>query len=221
MDVQGLSESELGNEIRVFQVIDVSHSVNYVFLCIQDIVEVAPDAAAGLGPRLALTGIVTSPFARARAAATQRLPGQITRIDPVLGSLLHAMDRLHADRHLDLGRDAVPPDLAFAGEEQDLQEMLGNLLDNACRSARTTVTVRVAREGSRLSITVDDDGPGIAPEHRVRVLQRGVRLDEAGPGSGLGLAIVADLARLYGGDLTLGSADLGGLRAALVLPAAD
>ncbi len=160
-------------------------------------------------------------LARARAAATQRLPGQITRIDPVLGSLLHAMDRLHADRHLDLGRDAVPPDLAFAGEEQDLQEMLGNLLDNACRSARTTVTVRVAREGSRLSITVDDDGPGIAPEHRVRVLQRGVRLDEAGPGSGLGLAIVADLARLYGGDLTLGSADLGGLRAALVLPAAD
>lgn len=160
-------------------------------------------------------------LARARAAATQHVPGQRTPLEPVLGSLLRAMEKLHADRHLDLGADDVPADLAFAGEEQDLQEMLGNLLDNACRSARRAVSVRATREGPWLRITVDDDGPGIAPEQRAAVLQRGVRLDETRAGSGLGLAIVVDLARLYGGDLTLDGADAGGLSARLSLPASS
>ncbi len=159
-------------------------------------------------------------LARARAAATQHVPGQRTPLAPVLDSLLRTMDRLHAERHLDLGAEGVPPELAFAGEAQDLQEMLGNLLDNACRSARAAVTVQAAREGPWLRITVDDDGPGIAPEQRDAVLQRGVRLDETRAGSGLGLAIVVDLARIYGGDLTLDGAEAGGLRARLSLPAA-
>ena len=159
-------------------------------------------------------------LARARAAATQRVPGQRTLLEPVLARLLRTMDKLHADRHLDLGADGVSADLAFAGEEQDLQEMLGNLLDNACRSARGAVTVKARREGAALLITVDDDGPGIAPEQRAAVLQRGVRLDETRDGSGLGLAIVVDLARLYGGDLALATADAGGLSARLSLPAA-
>lgn len=159
-------------------------------------------------------------LARARAAATQHLPGQRTLIEPVLHGLLRAMARLHADRRLDLGTEGLPADLAFAGEEQDLQEMVGNLLDNACRSARRVVRVRAVRDGGRLCLTVDDDGPGIAPEQRAQVLQRGVRLDETRSGSGLGLAIVVDLARLYGGDLRLDSSAAGGLRAALVLPAA-
>jgi signal transduction histidine kinase len=98
--------------------------------------------------------------------------------------------------------------------------MLGNLLDNACRSARGAVTVTARREGPWLRITVDDDGPGIAPEQRAAVLQRGARLDESRDGSGLGLAIVVDLARLYGGDVTLDGADAGGLSARLSLPAA-
>jgi signal transduction histidine kinase len=159
-------------------------------------------------------------LARARAAATQGVPGQRTAIGPVLASLLRAMDKLHADRHLDLGAEAVAPDLAFAGEEQDLQEMLGNLLDNACHNARGEVTVKAQRAGRSLRITVDDDGPGIAPEQRAAVLQRGVRLDENRDGSGLGLAIVVDLAQLYGGDVTLDRADAGGLRVTLSLPAA-
>lgn len=161
-------------------------------------------------------------LARARAAVTAQIaPGQRTFLESVLQSLLRTMDRVHADRRLDLGMELSVPDLAFAGEAQDLQEMLGNLIDNACRSARTTVVVGANKEGSRLSITVDDDGPGIDPERRNEVLKRGVRLDETHPGSGLGLAIVADLARLYGGDLTLDRADIGGLSAQLVLPAAD
>lgn len=159
-------------------------------------------------------------LARARAAATQHLPGQRTALEPVLASLLRAMDKLHADRHLDLGAEDVAPELAFAGEEQDLQEMLGNLLDNACRSARGAVSVKASREGPWLRIRVDDDGPGIAPEQRAAVLQRGVRLDESRDGSGLGLAIVVDLARLYGGDVTLDAAEAGGLSVRLSLPAA-
>jgi signal transduction histidine kinase len=161
-------------------------------------------------------------LARARAAVTtQTTPGQRTLLEPVLQSLLRTMDRLHADRRLDLGMELTVPDLAFAGEAQDLHEMLGNLIDNACRSARTTVVVGAKKEGTRLRIAVDDDGPGIDPERRDEVLRRGVRLDETHPGSGLGLAIVVDLARLYGGDLTLEQADIGGLSAQVVLPAAD
>lgn len=159
-------------------------------------------------------------LARARAAATGHLPGQRTPLAPLLDGLLRVMDKLHTARALDLDGGDVPADWAFAGEEQDLQEMLGNLLDNACRSARTAVRVRALREGAQLQIAVDDDGPGIAPEQRAAVLQRGVRLDESRPGSGLGLAIVVELATLYGGALTLDSSDLGGLSARLSLPAA-
>jgi signal transduction histidine kinase len=159
-------------------------------------------------------------LARARAAATQHLPGQRTRVEPVVSGLLRAMGKLHAERSLDLRFDVPSPELAFAGEEQDLQEMVGNLIDNACRSARSTVRVCAARDGAALLITIEDDGPGIAPGQRSHVLQRGVRLDESGVGSGLGLAIVVDLARLYGGELTLDHAGIGGLSARLRLPAA-
>ncbi len=159
-------------------------------------------------------------LARARAAATQHLPGQRTPVEPVVSGLLRAMGKLHSERTLDLVVDMQTPDPGFAGEEQDLQEMVGNLIDNACRSARSTVRVHVARDAADLHITVEDDGPGIAPEQRARVLQRGVRLDESGAGSGLGLAIVVDLARLYGGELSLDRTVAGGLSARLRLPAA-
>lgn len=159
-------------------------------------------------------------LARARVAASQGLPGQRTPLAPLLAGLLRVMDKLHAGRRLDLSADELPPGAAFAGEEQDLQDMLGNLLDNACRSARGAVRVSARHEGRQLQITVDDDGPGIAPDQRAAVLQRGVRLDESRPGSGLGLAIVVELAALYGGALTLDSSDMGGLSARLTLPAA-
>ncbi|WP_263770513.1 sensor histidine kinase [Propionivibrio soli] len=159
-------------------------------------------------------------LARARAAGTQHLPGQRTPLQPLLAGLLRVMAAVHADRVLNLGTGELSTNLAFAGEAQDLQEMLGNLLDNACRSARSEIRVAARRDGSWLRITVDDDGPGIAPEQREAVLQRGVRLDESRPGSGLGLAIVVELAQLYGGGLTLEASDAGGLRACLSLPAA-
>lgn len=158
-------------------------------------------------------------LARARAAATGHLPGQRTPLAPLLAGLLRVMNKLHAGRGLRLDADELPPALAFAGEEQDLQEMLGNLLDNACRSARTRVRVQAHQANGQLQIAVEDDGPGIAPEQRAAVLQRGVRLDQTRPGSGLGLAIVVELAQLYGGGLTLQTSPAGGLSARLALPA--
>ncbi len=96
--------------------------------------------------------------------------------------------------------------------------MLGNLLDNACKWAKSRVWLTSAPTGDSIVITVDDDGPGLSESMREAVLQRGVRADEAAPGSGFGLAIVHDLAELYGGSISLGAAPTGGLRARLALP---
>jgi len=159
-------------------------------------------------------------LARSRVAASVRLPGQRTPVAPVLDGLLRVMERVHAARGLAFELSPVDTALAFAGEEQDLQEMVGNLLDNACLWARTKVQVAVVRAADSLVMAVDDDGPGISPELRSAVLARGTRLDESAPGSGLGLAIVADLARLYGGDIALENGALGGLCARLSLPLA-
>jgi signal transduction histidine kinase len=115
----------------------------------------------------------------------------------------------------------VPSDHSVRGQREDIEEMLGNLLDNACQWARSRVVITSALHDSRIVITVDDDGPGIEPSMREAVLQRGVRADEAAPGSGLGLAIVRDLAQLYGGSISLDEAPQGGLRTRLELPAAD
>ena len=114
----------------------------------------------------------------------------------------------------------VDEGLAFAGESQDLQEMLGNLLDNACKAARTRVLVGAQQSGRWLQLSVDDDGPGIPEAQMSEALKRGRRLDEATPGSGLGLAIVQELALLYGGALELRRSRLGGLLVVLTLPAA-
>jgi signal transduction histidine kinase len=105
------------------------------------------------------------------------------------------------------------------GQREDLEEMLGNLLDNACKWAKTRVTIGSVLEAEHVVILVDDDGPGLAASMRQAVLQRGVRADEAAPGSGFGLAIVRDLAELYDGSITLDGSPLGGLRARLRLPA--
>jgi signal transduction histidine kinase len=106
-------------------------------------------------------------------------------------------------------------------QHEDLDEMLGNLLDNACKWARSRVVIESVQAGDTLKIAVDDDGPGLAAELRERVLQRGVRADEKATGSGLGLAIVRDLAEVYHGSIALTESPLGGLRASLALPRMD
>lgn len=158
-------------------------------------------------------------LARARAAAAAGLPGQRTPLRPVLEGLLRLMDKVHAERGLQLRIVDCAPALAFRGEVQDLQEMLGNLLDNACKWAATTVELRCQQDGEHLYVLIDDDGPGLPEAAREAVFARGARADEHAPGSGLGLAIVRELAELYGGSIALEASPLRGVRAALRLPA--
>lgn len=158
-------------------------------------------------------------LSRAQAAAAIRMPGARTPVAPIVDGLVRTMRHIHAERHLALTIGQIPETLAFRGEAQDLQEMLGNLLDNACKWAARRVDVSADTEDGNLRIYIDDDGAGLAAEQRNAVIRRGVRADEQVPGSGLGLAIVDDLARLYGGEVTLADSPLGGLRSVLTLPA--
>jgi len=160
---------------------------------------------------------------RARLAARLTVVGSLTEVSPVITALARTMEKIHRDRGIAIEVRADEQAL-FRGERPDLEEMIGNLVDNACKWATSRVAIEVGRERRDdayiVRIVVDDDGRGLSPSERERVTRRGSRLDDTKPGSGLGLSIVVELARLYGGQLNLGTAPLGGLRAELVLPAA-
>ncbi|PHR60834.1 MAG: ATP-binding protein [Robiginitomaculum sp.] len=157
---------------------------------------------------------------RASAATRAQVLGARTPVYKSAEDLCRTMARLFASSKV-LIECNVDKELLFRGEKQDLDELLGNLLENACKwaSGRVDVCARIT-DGQRLEILVDDDGPGLSAAERATVIKRGERLDEATPGSGLGLSIVDDLARAYGGTLALESSPLGGLRTVLDLPAA-
>ncbi|HYD29949.1 MAG TPA: sensor histidine kinase [Azospirillaceae bacterium] len=157
-------------------------------------------------------------LARARAAGAATVPGVRTDALDVARQLARVLTKLHQDEGLTFSIEGVGA--VFKGDRQDFTEMLGNLLDNAAKWARSQVRATLCTEAGRLRVTVDDDGPGLPPTRRAEMFGRGVRLDEETPGSGLGLAIVRDLAALYGGSVELADSPLGGLRVALDLPIA-
>lgn len=157
---------------------------------------------------------------RARAAANARAIGARTPVAPVLDDLGRTLAKIHKRRGIEIEWEA-PADLVFRGERQDFEDLVGNLLDNACKWAARQVRMSARElEPGRFELVIEDDGPGLSKEARVQALERGVRLDEQAPGTGLGLAIVNDLAKAYGGHLALDTAELGGLRVRLQLPAA-
>ena len=158
-------------------------------------------------------------LAHARASAAGGNPAARCHVLTSADGLARTMLTIHADRALAVDVH-VSHDHFVRAQREDLDEMLGNLVDNACKWARSRVEIRSAIDNGFIVTTVDDDGPGLDASLRETVLQRGVRADEAAPGSGLGLAIVADLVDLYGGSIALGASPLGGLRATLRLPVA-
>src|SRR5690242_8216598 len=167
---------------------------------------------------------VTRHLERARIAARVAVVGTITDVVPVVQALARTIEKTHHDKEITIDLDIQAADARFRGERQDLEEMVGNLVDNACKWAGSRVSIEVMAEQPEpnrqiVRIVVDDDGPGLTPRQREQVSRRGQRLDESKPGSGLGLSIVVELAGLYGGALNLGTAPIGGLRAELVLPA--
>ena len=160
---------------------------------------------------------VESHLAQARAAAGGASSTERTNVGDAVAGLVRTMERLYADRKLAI-QTAAPHDCVARVPLEDLEEMVGNLLDNACKWTKSRIVVSAATAGG-VVITVDDDGAGLNPAMRQQVLERGVRADEAAPGSGLGLGIVRDLAEAYGGSISLEQSSLGGVSARLTLPA--
>ena len=161
---------------------------------------------------------------RARLSAGVAFAGETCEMKPAIEALARTMEKIHRERDIRVSV-SMPDDLRFRGERQDLDEMVGNLVDNACKWAGSRVAVKAepvsgpasaARPAAR--VFVDDDGPGLTEAQYAEAQARGRRLDETKPGSGLGLAIVSELASMYGGSLALGRSPSGGLRCELVLP---
>lgn len=158
---------------------------------------------------------------RARAAARAQGQGERTAVAPVLEELSRTLEKIFRDKALSLDW-RCPDDLSFLGERQDLLEVAGNVMENACKWCAGRVRVEARGVSARqFSLIVEDDGAGLAADQRHEVLRRGARLDESAPGSGLGLAIVDELVRAYGGSVTLSGSGMGGLMLELLLPRAD
>jgi two-component system sensor histidine kinase PhoQ len=134
--------------------------------------------------------------------------------------VLKALAKVHAQKTIETDI-AIAADVRFRGDEGDLLEMLGNVLDNACKWCRRKVRVSAVVSDGRLDLTVEDDGAGIGEADAERVLQRGIRADESVPGHGIGLAVTRDIAEAYGGRIRIERSALGGAAVRLVLPGAS
>lgn len=205
------------------QVGNLAHALKTPLSIIMNEAENAPDEVASRVREQAtlMRDQVNYYLDRARAAALAGTLGTLTDVEPVISGLARTFAKIYRDKDLEVAL-AIPPDLRFRGEKQDLEEMAGNLIDNAAKwaSRKVEVSIEIIREDDRprFRLLIDDDGPGLPEAARAEVLKRGRRLDETKPGSGLGLSIVSDLAALYRGSLRLEAAPLGGLRAVLELP---
>lgn len=161
---------------------------------------------------------------RARAAARGKSIGVSADVTEALGSLARTLPRIYRSKDIDLVLNIegdAAGNLYFRGERRDLDDMVGNLMDNACKWCAGVVSVRayiLVPDDGLLAITVEDDGAGLEPQDYAQALKRGERLDEATPGTGFGLSIVDDLARAYKGTLSMSRSELGGLKATLTLP---
>jgi len=169
---------------------------------------------------------ITHHLTRAQVAARVSIVGGVTDVGETVQSMSNALSRIYSERGLTFAVDC-PADAKFRGEKQDLQEMMGNLLDNACKWANSRIAITVSIEkaikpsgANQLQFLIDDDGPGLGEADLKSAIIRGKRLDETKPGTGLGLSIVADLSAMYYGSFELQRSPAGGLRAKLLLPAA-
>jgi signal transduction histidine kinase len=157
---------------------------------------------------------------RARAAALSGPARAQTLVAPRIDDVCNALGKIYADKRITLAQN-VPRDLVVGCEQQDFDEMAGNLLDNAFKWGRSKVAVHAHHDHRRtVAIVIEDDGPGLRPDQVPQVLRLGERIDESAPGFGFGLPITRELAELHGGELDLDASGLGGLRATLRLPLA-
>ncbi len=174
----------------------------------------APDSLVLGGQLERLNRLVDIHLSRARAAAMAAEPGApVTAVGEVASDIAAALRKIYAERRLTIVVDCAAA-ARIAGNSDDIAEILGNLMDNACKWAAGRVVV----SADAVSFAVEDDGPGLSPQQAEAVMRRGFRLDESAPGSGLGLAIVADLVGMMGLTLAFSRSDLGGLRVQVSQP---
>lgn len=186
-------------------------------LTLRDELSAHPALQAGLREQLEqIQQRVSRELGRARLAG-EVLPGSYFECADELGPLFETLQMIHR-RDLDL-QWRTHEDCRLPWDREDMLELLGNLLDNACKFARTKVLLSIDQEADGFVIQVEDDGPGIPEDRREAVLERGTRLDERAEGHGLGLGIVRDILAAWSGNLMLGSSSLGGLRVRVYLPA--
>ncbi|MEJ2385440.1 MAG: ATP-binding protein [Xanthomonadales bacterium] len=203
------------------QLADLAHALNTPLTIIRNEARnlTSKEGQLILDQAYAMTGNIDHYLTRARASGHSDAFGYQTSIKSVVEDLRYAVERMYGDR--DIGIELCSKgDCRFRGDGQDLEEMLGNLIENACKWANEKVEIRCRLNDDRLTLSVEDDGPGIPEEDRAAALERGRKLDESTAGYGQGLSIVRDIAELYGGEVRLESSLLGGLRVDLELPAA-
>jgi two-component system sensor histidine kinase PhoQ len=196
---------------------DLAHSLKTPLAVIRNALEQVPseprDLLAEQLDRMQTT--VTHQLSRASVAGPLIVSRQI-ELRALIQRLLRALETAYRDRGIRVELD-VPASLGVRADERDLMEILGNLLENAFKYSRSRIRVSGSR-GETLQIVVEDDGPGIAPDVREAVLNRGTRADEVESGQGIGLAVVAELVELYKGRLRIGDSVLGGASLSLELP---
>ena len=208
------------------QVGNLAHGLKTPLAVLRNEATAAKDSALSrvvLSESEKMTQLVTTYLDRARIAARSAVVGKKADATHVMLRLARVMEKLNPKITIAFVRpDASLP--WFRGDEGDLEEMAGNLLDNACKWSNGKIGISMVAErtpsGANLLIKIEDDGPGLTEEEAQKVLRRGVRLDEKTPGSGLGLDIVKELVDVYGGSLQLKRSVLGGVLAELKLPAA-
>jgi Signal transduction histidine kinase len=154
---------------------------------------------------------------RARAAVLSGPVRTQTAIAARIRDLGDVLTKVHAERGIELTIE-ISDNVAVACEQQDFDEMAGNLMENAFKWTRSRIVIRAMQDRSMVRLVIEDDGSGLQPEEIKKVLQPGERLDESAPGFGFGLSITRELAELYGGSVELGASPLGGLLVSLRLP---
>lgn len=163
---------------------------------------------------------------RAQLLGRARVIGKSASLDKAIREVSNAIEGIFQEKNLKISFD-LTVNLKFAGLKQDLDELLGNLLDNAAKWAKSSIHIKTTiTQGSHnlekdvhyFNLIIEDDGPGVDKEKRSKLFERGLRLDEKTPGSGLGLAIVKDIVELYGGEVDMDEAEMGGLKVSLILP---
>lgn len=200
---------------------NLAHALKTPLAALVNLADASPTPVGAEIGRIArdMNASITHHLKRARIAAAHGVLGSRTDLHQAASALIQTIGRLKAERAVKATLEGIKG-LWFQGEEQDLEEMLGVLIENAFVWANRRVRVTLNHHAGRLSVIIEDDGPGIPQDKWAEVLMRGKRLDESHPGSGLGLSIASDLAQAYGGGIELGVSDLGGLRVALDLPEA-